>query len=149
MSDHPRTFVAIALAAGLGFTGCSSTRGNALDPKAIETKYGLSGGYVDKVSTEHGMVDATIIPTTLKDGRKVQLVIPHQPVDDQHRVFMREGITITPIELADPSVPKHEFVNSEPRVVERRTVTAPTKKKRSAEKEALIIGGGAGAGAAI
>ena len=42
---------------------------------------------------------------------------------------------------------------SEPRVVERRPVTttasAPAKKKRSLEKEALIIGGSAGAGAAI
>jgi len=150
-----QTTLALALAAMLIASGCSSVSGNSVDPKAIEAKYGLTGGYVDKISTENGMVDATIIPTTLKDGRRVQLVIPHQAVDDQHRVFMREGITMTPIELADPTVPKKDFVASEPRVVERRTVTttttasAPIKKKRSTEKEALIIGGAAGAGAAI
>jgi hypothetical protein len=159
MSAYLRTVLAIALAATLAFSGCSSTQGNSLDPKAIETKYGLSGGYVEKISTENGMVDATIIPTTLKDGRKVQWVIPHQPVDPDHQVFMREGITITPVELSDPSMAKKDFVASEPRVVERRTVTAPApaasaatapaKRKRSLEKEVLIVGGGAGAGAAI
>src|SRR4029079_6596301 len=131
-----QTTLALALATLLIASGCSSASGNTVDPKAIEAKYGLTGGYVAKIPHENGMVDATIIPTTLKDGRRVQLVIPHQAVDDQHRVFMREGITITPIELADPTVPKKDFVASEPRVVERRTVTssttaasAPVKKK--------------------
>src|SRR5262249_37342407 len=118
-----QTTLALALAAMLIMSGCSSVSGNSVDPKAIEAKYGLTGGYVDKISTENGMVEATIIPTTLKDGRHVQLVIPHQAVDDQHRVFIREGITMTPIELADPTVPKKDFVASQPRVVERRTVT--------------------------
>jgi hypothetical protein len=81
----------------------------------------------------------------------VQLVIPHQPIGD-HQVYMRDGITITPLELSDPKVSKQQFVQSKPRIVERRAApaaTAPQKKKRSLEKEVLIVGGSAGAGAAI
>src|SRR5262249_31026379 len=109
---------------------------------------------------EDGKVQATIVPTTLDDGRKVQLVIPHQAIGD-HQVYMRDGITITPLELSDPKVSKQQFVQSQPRIVERRaapaapaapapstTATAP-KKKRSLDKEVLIVGGSAGAGAAI
>jgi len=59
-----QTTLALALAAMLIASGCSSVSGNSVDPKAIEAKYGLTGGYVDKISTENGMVDATIIPTT-------------------------------------------------------------------------------------
>jgi hypothetical protein len=63
---------------------------------------------------------------------------------------MRDGITISPLELSDPKVSKQQFVQSQPRVVEKRAATAPvTKKKRSLEKEILIVGGSAGAGAAI
>jgi len=127
-----------------------------VDPKALEQKYGLNGGYVEDITTETGKVQATIVPTTLDDGRKVQLVIPHQPIGD-HQVYMREGITITPLELSDPTVSKQQFVQSQPRIIERRparaasasSYSASASKKRSLEKEALIVGGGAGAGAAI
>ena len=149
--------VALLLLAALAAAGC--TKANAdVDPKAIEAKYGLSGGYIDEIGTEDGKVQATIIPTTLDDGRHVQLVIPHTPIGD-HQVYMRDGIMITPLELSDPKLTKQQFVESKPRIVERRptssasssyaapTTTAP--KKRSLEKEVLIVGGGAGAGAAI
>jgi len=129
-------------------------RANAdIDPKAIETKYKLNDRYIDEINTEDGNIKATIIPTTLDDGRRVQLVIPHQPIGD-HQVYMRDGITTTPLELSDPKVSKQQFVQSQPRIVERRPAPAapaaqPQKKKRSLEKEVLIVGGGAGAGAAI
>src|ERR1700741_434742 len=86
-----------------------------VDPKAIEQKYGLSGGYVDDVTTENGTVKATIIPTVM-DGKNVQLVIPHQAIGD-HQVYMRDGITMTPLELSDPAVSKQQFVQSQPQVV--------------------------------
>jgi hypothetical protein len=142
------------LLVGTLLTSACSRASADVDPKAIEAKYGLSGGYVDQVSTADGTVKATIVPTTLDDGRKVQLVIPHQPIGD-HQVYMRDGITITPLELSDPKVSKQQFVQSEPRIVERRAAPAApatsttAKKKRSLEKEVLIVGGGAGAGAAI
>jgi hypothetical protein len=149
-----RTTFALFLIATLAVMACS--RANAdVDPQAIAKKYGLSGGYVDDISTEDGKVRATIVPTTLDDGRRVQLVIPHERVGD-HQVYMRDGITIAPLELSDPSVSKQQFVASQPRVVERRpttatssTTTSTPKKKRSLEKEVLIVGGSAGAGAAI
>ncbi len=146
--------LALLLVAALAFTACSKVSAD-VDPKAIEAKYGLSGGYVSDITTEDGTVQATIIPTTLDDGRNVQLVIPHRPIGD-HQVYMRDGITITPMELSDPQVTKQQFVQSQPRIVERRpaavaaapTTTAPAKK-RSLKKEVLIVGGSAGAGAAI
>jgi hypothetical protein len=144
-----KAILALFVVSTLTFSACSKTSAD-VDPKHIEAKYGLSGGYVDEIATEDGKVQATIIPTTLDDGRKVQLVIPHQPVGD-HRVYMRDGITISPLELADPKVPRQQFVQSQPRILERRPAPAPTaqKKKRSLEKEVLIVGGSAGAGAAI
>jgi hypothetical protein len=141
----------------LGAAGCGKAKAD-YDPKAIEAAYGLSGAYVDKVSTQDGDVDATIVPTTLEDGRKVQLVIPHNQLDPRYKVYMRDGVTITPVALADPTVQRADFVQSRPTVVERRVVesrpvesrTAPaTKKKRSTKDELLIIGGSAGAGTAI
>jgi hypothetical protein len=148
-----RRTLAVLLTSTLLVSACN--RANAdVDPKAIEAKYGLSGGYVDQINTEDGTVKATIIPTTLDDGRRVQLVIPHQAIGD-HQVYMRDGITITPLELSDPRVSKQQFVQSQPRIIERRAappaaVTQPApKKKRSLEKEVLIVGGSAGAGAAI
>jgi hypothetical protein len=145
--------LAICLVSTLLVSACNRASAD-VDPKDIESKYGLSGGYVDEINTEDGKVQATIIPTTLDDGRKVQLVIPHRSIGD-HQVYMRDGITITPLELSDPKVSKQQFVQSQPRIIERRaataapaTATAP-KKNRSLEKEVLIVGGSAGAGAAI
>src|SRR2546421_12700784 len=129
----------LALAAILCITACSKVSAD-VDPKAIEQKYGLTGGSVEQIDTENGKVNATIIPTTLDDGRKVQLVIPHQPIGN-HQVYMREGITITPLELSDSRLSKQQFVQSQPRIVERRpaptssTAQAEPKKKRSLEKE--------------
>jgi hypothetical protein len=148
--------IAFLLVALLAAAGCTKASAD-VDPKAIEAKYGLNGGYVDEISTEDGKVQATIIPTTLDDGRHVQLVIPHTPIGD-HQVYMRDGITISPLELSDPKLSKQQFVESKPRIVERRSnvstssSSAPATsapKKRSLEKEVLIVGGGAGAGAAI
>jgi hypothetical protein len=50
-----------------------------------------------------------------------------------------------PVLLQDRNVSRDQFVRSNPTVVERRP-EPQHNKKRSWEKEALIIGGGAGAG---
>src|SRR5215813_2668818 len=140
-----KTIAALMLTAALGIAACSKASADA-DRKAIEQKYGLSGGYVDQIDTENGKVQATIIPTTLDDGRRVQLIIPHERIGD-HQVYMRDGITITPMELSDPNMTKQQFVQSQPRVVDRRPVRAPApqtqakSKKRSLGKEVLIVGG--------
>src|SRR5215813_3504426 len=123
-----RGTLALMLAAAL-VTGACNRASADTDPKAIEAKYGLSGGYVDEINTEDGKIKATIIPTTLDDGRKVQLVIPHQPIGD-HQVYMRDGITTTPLELSDPKVSKQQFVQSQPRIVERRPAPAARRLNR-------------------
>lgn len=140
--------LALLMMAALIVPACSKANAD-YDPKAIEAKYGLTGAFIDDVSTEEGTVKATIVPMTWEDGRKVQLVIPHKRIDDQHEVFLRDGITITPLELSDRQIARQQFVQSRPAVVERRAATTTHKNKRSWEKEVLIVGGSAGAGAAI
>jgi hypothetical protein len=146
-----KAMLALMLTTMLSIVACTKVSAD-VDPKAIEQKYGLAGGSVEQINTENGKVEATVIPTTLDDGRRVQLIIPHQSIGDHH-IYMRDGITISPLELSDPNVPKQQFVQSQPRVVDRRPVapfTAQTQtKKRSLGKEVLIVGGAAGAGAGI
>jgi len=144
-----RLVLVVTLVAALGAAGCGRASAD-IDPKAIESEYGVSGAYVDQVTTQDGEVSATIVPTTLDDGRRVQLVIPHKQLDPRYKVYMREGVSITPVALADPSVPRKEFVRSQ-QPVERRADPQPTRtaKTRSTKDEILIIGGSAGAGTAI
>jgi hypothetical protein len=144
-----RLVLVVTLIAALGAAGCGKASAD-IEPKALEAAYGVSGAYVDKITTQDGEVDATIVPTTLDDGRKVQLVIPHKQLDPRYKVYMREGVSITPVALADPSVPRKEFVQSQ-QPVERRTGTQParTAKNRSTKDEILIVGGSAAAGTAI
>jgi hypothetical protein len=150
--------LAVVICSALALAGCGKASAD-YDPKAIESRYGLTGAAVEEIATETGKVRATVVPTTLEDGRRVQLIIPHEPIDDEHQVFMRDGIEITPIALSDNKVARQDFVASQPRVIERRPAAAASsepaaapataKKKRSLKKEILIVGGSAGAGAAI
>jgi hypothetical protein len=143
-----RLVLVVTLAAALGAAACGRASAD-IDPKALEAAYGVSGAYVDRVTTQDGEVDATIVPTTLDDGRRVQLVIPHKQLDPRYTVYMREGVSITPVALADPSVPRKEFVRSQQPVERREAQPARTGKTRSTKDELLIIGGSAGAGTAI
>src|SRR5215510_7398249 len=117
-----KTTLTLLLVLTLGAVGCGRASAD-VDPKAIEARYGLTGGFVEEIATEDGKVQATIVPTTLDDGRVVQLVIPHHSIGD-HQVYMRDGITITPLELSDPKVSKQQFVQSQPRIIERRVAPA-------------------------
>jgi hypothetical protein len=142
----------LTLAGALAASGCGKARAD-FDPKAIEATYGVTGAYVDKISTQNGEIDATIVPTTLNDGRRVQLVIPHQTLDPRYKVYMREGVTITPVDLAGTQpTALASTAEPEPRVAPsqptRSTYVAP-RKKRSTKDELLIVGGSAGAGTAI
>jgi len=141
--------IPIVLVIGTLATAACSRVSADVDPKAIEAKYGVTGGYLEDIMTEDGKVQATVIPTTLDDGRQVQLIIPHQRVDDRHQVFIRDGVTITPLELDNPNMTRERFVESRPHVTEHHPVTETHRHNRSLEKEVLIVGGSSGAGAAI
>jgi hypothetical protein len=134
----------LALAGAMMTSACSNT---SLDAKAIEEKYGVSGATTENILTADGaMMPSTVVPVTLPDGQKAQLVIPHK--SDGNAVYLRDQEGMHPILLQDRAVSRDQFVRSNPTVVERRA-TPQQSKKRSWQKEALIIGGSAGAGAGI
>jgi hypothetical protein len=134
----------LALAGVMMTSACSSTN---LDAKAIEDKYGVSGATTENILTADGvMMPSTVVPVTLPDGQKAQLIIPQK--NDGNAVYLRDEAGMHPVMLQDRTVSRDQFVRSNPTVVERRA--APQQSKtRSWQKEALIIGGGAGAGAGI
>ena len=136
--------VVLALTWVVMMTSCSATN---LDAKAIEDKYGVSGATTENILTADGAImSATIVPITLPDGRRAELVVPQK--GDSHSVYLRDQAGMYQVQLQDRNVSRDQFIRSNPTVVERRSVPQ-SPKKRSWEKEALIIGGGAGAGAGI
>src|SRR5258706_1362201 len=134
----------------LSLSAWSCTRSNAsgIDPNTVEAKYGLSGAHVENVLTPDGPMGATIVPITMGNGQKAELVIPNKTTADDHPAYIRDDKGLHPIALNNPRASREEIVKAGPAVVERRPVVQQ-KKKRTWEKEALIIGGSAGAGAAI
>jgi hypothetical protein len=154
--SNARGVLALALVFGLFLTACEREPRvlAGYDPGTIEERYGLAGAYDDRVTTDHGALDSTIVPVKLSDGRTAQLVIPRRA--STHRVYLQDSEGVHPIEVQS-GVSRDEFVRSEPRIVERSVAAQPVapdraaepRKKRSLEKEVLIVAGSAGAGAAI
>ena len=105
----------------------------------------MSGAYSDSVATSDGSINGTIVPVTLADGRTAQLFIPGKQASQAHTVYLRDGEGLHPVRVRD-NVTRDEITRSPS--VERRAEPAHANK-RSWEKEALIIGGSAGAGTAI
>lgn len=142
-----KTMTALALAllgAALG-TACSRDA-QAMDAQQIEQQYGVSGGYTETVATSDGPVRGTLVPIALANGRQGQLFIPERQRPGAHAVYLRDDQGLHPVRLKD-DVRRDDVVQS-PAVVERRPEPEHANK-RSWEKEALIIGGSAGAGTAI
>ena len=142
------TYSVLAAALALGGTmmtsGCSGTN---LDASAIEEKYGVSGATTENILMADGeMLPATIVPVTLPNGQRAQLVIPQK--SDGHSVYLRDQAGMHPVVLQDRTVSRDQFVRSNPVIVEQRA-EPQHPKKRSWEKEALIIGGSAAGGAGI
>lgn len=126
-------------------SGCSRDV-QAMSPRQIEQQYGVAGAYTDTLVTTDGSMKATVVPVTLADGRRAQLVIPAQRRDEPHALYLRDTDGIHAVQLEDHAT--RDVVTQSPRVVGRRA-EASHPHKRSWEKEALIIGGSAGAGAGI
>jgi hypothetical protein len=140
------TLVAACLFAGATLvTACGKTA-EAVTPEQIQQQYGVAGAYTDDVSTPDGAMRGTIVPVTLADGRKAQLFVPHQRQNDPHGVYLRDDQGLHPVRVHEHAT--REDVTSAPAVVERRP-EPEHDQKRSWEKDALIIGGSAGAGTAI
>jgi uncharacterized membrane-anchored protein len=137
-------FAAALLSSAL-FTACTRDA-QALSADQIEQQYGVTGAYAGTVATADGPVKGTLVPITLSNGRQGQLFIPQKQTNDPHPVYVRDEQGLHPVQLKE-KVSRDEVARA-PAVVEARP-EASHKNKRSWEKEALIIGGGAGGGAAI
>ena len=138
----------LVLAAGLVLAGAGSgcRDAQAVTPQSIEQQYGVSGAYTDTVGTPDGSLKGTLVPVTLADGRTAQLFIPAKRGNQEHTVYLRDSEGLHPVRVSE-QVTRDEMTRS-PAIVERRA-EPPHANKRSWEKEALIIGGSAGAGTAI
>ena len=137
--------LASALVVAAVVSGCA-TEAKTLDPNQIEKQYGVSGAYTGSVATPDGPMRGTIIPITLADGRTAQLVIPQRQASDIRSVYLVDNDGLHPVQLKENA--KRQDVISAPAIVQRRA-EPKRASARSWEKEALIIGGGAGGGAAI
>jgi hypothetical protein len=138
------TALTLVLAVSGTFNACTGAQ--AMDAQQIENKYGVAGAYNDTVTTADGPIKGTLVPITLANGQQGQLFIPQKRANEPHPVYMRDQQGLHPVELKEHAT--REEVTSAPRIVETRP-EPPHAKKRSWEKEALIIGGSAGAGTAI
>jgi len=129
------------------------TRDNR-DPEWLRKEYGITNAFSQKIQTPDGTIDASLVPINLATGETAYLVVPKNGDD----VYLKDGDGLAPVETTDRSVSREQFVRSQPVIVERPVSRARTaepratvepKKKRSTQKEILIVAGSAGAGAAI
>lgn len=125
----------------------SCTRGvQALDASQIETQYGVSGAFADTILTPDGPMQGTRVPITLADGRRGHLFIPQRQASDVQAVYVQDEQGLHPVQLSD-NVSRAELARA-PAIVQTRPASRAAKK-RSWEKEVLIVGASAGAGTAI
>ena len=134
------------LIAASSIAGCSRDIQAMDQPKNIEQQYGVSGAYTDTIPTLNGSMKGTVVPVTLADGRAAQLFIPGARAREPHTLYLRDNDGLHPVQMKENAT--REQIAKSPAVVERRAEPAHANK-RSWEKEALIIGGSAGAGTAI
>jgi hypothetical protein len=134
--------LSLALLSAPLFTACTRDV-DAMNGQQIEHRYGVSGGYSDTIATPDGPLKGTLVPINMADGRQGHLIIPEKQANDPHSVYLRDE---QGMHLRD-NASRDELARS-PSIVETRPETEHVNK-RSWEKDALIIGGGAGAGTAI
>lgn len=139
------TAFALALAGAILFTACTRDV-EAIDARQIEQRYGVSGAYTDTIATTDGPLKGTMVPITLANGGQGYLFIPQRRTNDPNAVYLRDAQGLHPVRLTD-NVSRDEVARS-PRIVETRA-EPQRANRRSWQKEALIIGGSAGAGTAI
>ena len=130
----------------LAWSGGCSRDVQAVSPQALQQQYGITDAYRGEVRTTDGTLRGTLVPVTLPDGRTAQLIIPDRQAAEPHAVYLSDGGALHPVELQQNTT--REQVVSSPVVVERRAERAHARH-RPWEKELLIIGGSAGAGAAV
>ena len=117
-----------------------------MDPEQLEQQYGVSGAYGGTVATPDGPLQGTLVPITLANGGQGHLFIPRKQTNEPHGLYLRDDQGLHPVQLQD-NVTREQITRS-PGIVDTRAEPQHANK-RSWEKDALIIGGSAGAGTAI
>jgi hypothetical protein len=125
--------------------GCGR-KADAVTPDQLQQQYGISDAYAGDVATSDGALRGTLVPVTLADGRKAQLFVPQPSRNEAHHVYLHDEQGLHPVRLK-PNATRDQIASA-PAVVDAQPEPAH-KQKRSWEKDALIIGGSAGAGTAI
>lgn len=146
-SDRRWTWAALVV--GLTFSlataallpGCSQDA-QAMSPRQLEQQYGITNAYSGELQTPDGAIRGTFVPVRMPDGHLGELVVPA----DGGPAYFRDEQGIHGIELA-PHATRTQLAASPVIVSRREAHTHP--RKRSWQKELLIIGGSAGAGAAV
>jgi hypothetical protein len=126
------------------FVACE--KADAVTPEKIQQQYGVAGAYAADVPTSDGAVHGTLVPVTLADGRQAQLFVPQHPQREPHAVYLKDDQGLHPVHVNERAT--RDEITKTPTVVGTRQ-EPPHKQQRSWEKDALIIGGSAGAGTAI
>ena len=139
-----KKWLLLALVTTSGTWACS--RAQAVTPEEVAKQYGITDAFNDTVQTPDGGVPGTVVPVTLPDGRKAQLFVPSDRKQEPHQLYLRDSDGLHPVEV-DRRASRSEVTRA-PQVVARHPEPAHPKK-RSWEKDALIVGGSAGAGAGI
>ncbi len=148
-----RLLIVLALCASITAIGLWvwKRQSGVVDPDYLAQKYGISDAVEQRVPTPDGTMDATIVPVTLTNGQHAQLIIPRKQQDAP--LYLRDSSgSMIPVSLGDSNVSRDEFVRSGPVVYERppvQTSSPRPRRRRTLEKEALIVAGSAGAGSAI
>jgi hypothetical protein len=139
------TALSLALLIAVLFAACTPDV-QAMNGQQIEQRYGVSGAYGDTIATPDGQLRGTVVPISIADGRPGHLIIPEKQANEPHAVYLRDEQGIHPVQLRD-NESRDELARS-PSIVETRPETEHANK-RSWEKDAVVIGGSAGAGTAI
>ena len=139
------TALALALLGATLGTSCSRDA-QAMDGQQIEQQYGVPGAHSDTITTPDGQMRGTLVPVTLANGRQGQLFIPPKEANGPHPVYLQDERGMHPVQLQDNA--SREEIARSPGIVETRPEPQHANKA-SWEKDALIIGGSAGAGTAI
>jgi hypothetical protein len=131
--------------AAVAFTSCGSDV-QALNAQQVEQQYGVAGAHDETVDTPDGPLKGTRVPITLADGRQGYLFIPHKASNDPHALYLQDTQGLHPVHLKETAT--RDEIARAPGIVETRPEPAHAKK-HPWERDALIIGGSAGAGTAI
>ena len=126
----------------VGLSACSRDV-QAMSPQQLQQQYGITDAYAGQLSTPDGTVRGTFVPMRMPDGHMGELVIP--PGRNATPYFRDEG-GVHLIAL-QPNATREQLVAA-PHIVSRRAAE-PHEHTRSWQKELLIIGGSAGAGAGV